>query len=310
MSNVCGRCRHPMLSHDDHASCPQCRIAAGVCHVDVDNPCFIRGEWTSKQWNKLRRSLVDARARTSQRGRQHWTSAFPRLEAWIISKPAPSATSSGPASEISSVVSGDDLSDGLLVSTSSPLAQQDLVVQVQNGVNMASSTASTAPARPLTAGPSTPGTIPIVPIVVPLGAQGMLSVTGTSSIPIQTARPVVSTNQRTMQSTALPYTALPYSLPAMPYLAMPSMAMPYSAMSSVLSARPYPMGYYGQGNQSPIMPNPGWMSEREQMLQHQLLQEWQQFEAWRASQAQPRPQPPISSRGFQLRLRMMLRSFQ
>ena len=111
------------------------------------------------------------------------------LEVWIISKPAPSATSSGPASEISSVVSGDDFSDRLLVSTSSPLAQQDLVVQVQNGVNMASSTATTAPARPLMAGLSTPGTIePILPMVVPLGAQGTPSVTGTSPIPIQAGR--------------------------------------------------------------------------------------------------------------------------
>ena len=39
------------------------------------------------------------------------------------------------------------------------------------------------------------------------------------------------------------------------------------------------------------------MTEREQMLQQQLLQERQQFEAWRASQAQPQPQPPISSSG-------------
>ena len=136
----------------------------------------------SEQWSKLRRSLVDSRTRASQRGRQHWTSAFSQLEAWIISKPAPSATSSRPASEISSVVSGDDFSDRLLVSTSSPLAQQDLVVQVQNGVNMASGTATTAPntatkahttattaptALPLMAGPSTPSTIePIAPIAV------------------------------------------------------------------------------------------------------------------------------------------------
>ena len=50
---------------------------------------------------------------------------------------------------------------------SSPLAQQDLVVQVQNGVNMASGTVTTAPstattaptALPLMAGPSTPSTI-------------------------------------------------------------------------------------------------------------------------------------------------------
>ena len=34
------------------------------------------------------------------------------------------------------------------------------------------------------------------------------------------------------------------------------------------------------------------------MLQQQLLQERQQFEAWRASQAQPQPQPPISSSGL------------
>ena len=114
MSNICGRCKWPMSSHDDHASCPQCRIAVGECNLDVHDPCSICGGWTSKQWNRLRRSLVDARARASQRGRQHWTAAFPQLEAWILS-------SSGPASEISSLVSGDDISDRLLASTSSPL---------------------------------------------------------------------------------------------------------------------------------------------------------------------------------------------
>ena len=49
------------------------------------------------------------------------------------------------------------------------------------------------------------------------------------------------------------------------------------------------MGYYGQFNQFPFMPNPNFMSVREQMLQHQLLQEQQQFEAWRACQAQLQP---------------------
>ena len=184
MSNVCGRCKRPMSSHDNHASCPQCRIAAGECNLDVHDPCSICGGWMSKQWNRLRRSLVDARARASQRGRQHWTAAFPQLKAWIMSRQAISASSSGPASEISSLVSGDDFSDRLLVSTSSPLAQQDLVVQTQNGVNMASRTATTAPSTattapstaplPLTAGPST--IEPIVPIVAPLGAQDTPSV--------------------------------------------------------------------------------------------------------------------------------------
>ena len=164
-----------------------------------------------------------------------------RLEAWIISRPALLATSSGPASEISSLISGDDFSDRLLVSTSSPLAQQDLVVQTQNGVNMASGTATTAPSTattapstaplPLTAGPST--IEPINPIVAPLGAQDMPSV-------IQRARPVVSTEQ-TMQSTpgygTLPYTAPPchtavYGTPALRC---------HACLSARLS---YPMGYW------------------------------------------------------------------
>ena len=166
-------------------SCPLCRITAGECHVDVDNPCSICVKWTSKQWNSL---------------------GGPQLEAWIMSRPALSASSSGPASEISSLVSGDVFSDRLLVSRSSPLAQQDLVIQTQNGVNMVSGTATTAPSTattapstaplPLTAGPSI-----IEPIVAPLGAQDTPSV-------IQKARPVISTEQ-TMQSTAV-YGPLPY----------------------------------------------------------------------------------------------------
>ena len=94
-----------------------------------------------------------------------------------------------------------------------------------------------------------------------------------------------------------PYTApLPYAAYTAP---LPSTApMPYSTMHA-MSARPtlptLPMGYYGQSSQFPFVPNPNWMSEREHVLQQQLLQERQQFEAWRAIQAQP--QPPIISSG-------------
>ena len=169
MAKVCEHCKRSMSSHDDHAYCPQCQIAAGKCHLDIENPCNICGGWTSKQWGKLRRSLVDARARASQRGRQHWTAAFPRLEAWILARPV-SASSSGPASEISSLFGEGDFDDNLLVSTPSLLVQQVLVVQAQNGVNMASGTATTAPSTaplPLTAGTSKME--PIVPIVAQLG---------------------------------------------------------------------------------------------------------------------------------------------
>ena len=179
-------------------------------------------------------------------------------------RPAPSATSSGPASEIS-LVSGDDFSDRLLVSTSSPLAQQDLVAQTQNGVNMASGTATTAPSTATTA----PSTAPL-PLTAGLSRQCSL-----------------------LQDTAPCHTAV-YDTPVV-------YGTPAICCHACLSARlSYPMGYYGQGNQFLLMPNPNWMSVREQMLQHQLLQEQQQFEAWRASQAQPQPQPqpPISSSGL------------
>ena len=71
-------------------------------------------------------------------------------------------------------------------------------------------------------------------------------------------------------------------------------------MPPAMSARPaVPMGYYGQGSFAPFVPNPNWMSEREQLLQQQLIQERQQYEAWRASQAQaiPHPQPQMPSAG-------------
>ena len=93
MANVCERCKRSMSTHDNHASCPQCRMAAGECSLDLENPCATCVNWTRRQWGKLRRSLVDARARSCQRGRQHWSAAFPQLEAWILSKPVSTSAS-------------------------------------------------------------------------------------------------------------------------------------------------------------------------------------------------------------------------
>ena len=117
---------------------------------------------------------------------------------------------------------------------------------------------------PLTAGPST--IAPIVPIVAPLGAQDTPSV-------IQRARPVVSTGQ-TMQSTPgygiLPYVSGPPYTAPLPYAAytapLPSTApLPYAPMPAMSAMPSFPMGYYAKGNQFPFMPNPNWMSEREQI---------------------------------------------
>ena len=52
-----------------------------------------------------------------------------------------------------------------------------------------------------------------------------------------------------------------------------------------------PSNFYPQSNQFPCMANLSWeASQREQLLQNQFLQERQQFEAWKARQAQPQPQ--------------------
>ena len=162
-----------MSSHDDHASCPQCRMAAGECILELENPCNFCGEWTSKQWGKLRRSLVDARARASQRGRQHCSAAFPRLEAWILSKPVSTSVS-----EISSQAGEGGFKDNLLVSTPNQQVEQGLVVQAQNGVNMASGTSTTAPSTAITAPSMAPSTAPLqlagpstMEPIVPIGVQ-------------------------------------------------------------------------------------------------------------------------------------------
>ena len=70
--------------------------------------------------------MVDARLRAVKRGKLHWSSAFPQLEAWLTSRPASTAASE-PGSEVSSILeSGDDI-----ISTTGPLVE-DLVVQGNN----------------------------------------------------------------------------------------------------------------------------------------------------------------------------------
>ena len=288
MANVCELCKRSMSSHDNHASCPQCRMADGECSLDSEKPCTICEGWTRRQWGKLRRSLIDARARSCQRGRQHWSAAFPRLEAWILSKPVSTS-----ASEISSQAGEGDFEDDTLVSTPGQQVVQVLVVQAQNGANMASGTASTAPSTATTAPSTAPsmapvqvaGTSTMEPIVEQLGQD-------TPSV-IQGARPDVrieQTAQSTQRYGTLPYIPGPqYTAPPPQYTA-PTAPLPYAAPYATMpamSAKPSgPMGYYGQGSQFPFVPNPGWMTEEQLLQQQQLLREKQEFDAWRATQAQ------------------------
>ena len=55
--------------------------------------------------------MNDARLMAIQQGKPYWTSVFPQIEAWITNRPASTAASSEPVSEISSKAHrGDDFS--------------------------------------------------------------------------------------------------------------------------------------------------------------------------------------------------------
>ena len=248
-------------------------MAAGDCSVDPKNPCTTCEGWTRKQWARLRRALIDARARTEQRGRQHWTAACPpHVEAWILAKPVSTS-----ASEISSQAGEGVFDDEILVDTPKQHEVQVLVVQAQNGANMATSSTPTAAGTTITAastaalqaGPSTKG-----PIVEQLGQDTPSVIQG--ALPEQRlgSQPYVSGQQYTA---AQPYTAAaqPYTAAAQPYIA------PYNNMPA-MSARPTePMGYFGQGGQLPFV-----LTEEQLLQQQQLLREKQEFDAWRTSRAQ------------------------
>ena len=103
-------------------------------------------------WNKLT-SLCDTKARAVERGRQHWTSAFPRIEEWIASvRLASTAASSEHGLEISFFVdSGDDFYDGnLIVSTTGVVGD----FQVHEPIGVTTVMADTAIPAPNTALPS------------------------------------------------------------------------------------------------------------------------------------------------------------
>ena len=285
MANFCERCKHAMSAHDNHASCPQCRVAAGDCSVDPKNPCTTCEGWTRKQWARLRRSLIDARARAEQRGKQHWTVACPHVEAWILAKPVSTS-----ASEISSQAGEGDFDDESLVGTPKQPEVQVLVVQSQNEANMATSSTPTAAGTTMTAQSTAASTAAFQePIVQQLGhvTQGARPERQYDS------QPYISGQQYTAASgitAAQPYTAVPqpYNAAAQPYIVatQPHIA-PYNNNSMpAMSARPAePMGFFGQGGQLPFM-----LTEEQLLHQQQLLREKQEFDAWRASRAQAKTQ--------------------
>ena len=285
MTNACSRCRRSTPSYDDHDLCPQCRIAVGVCNVDVSNPFLTCLRWNTRTWCSLRKSLVDPRLRATQRGKQHWSSAFPHLEAWLASRPASAA--SEPGSEVSSMMGSRDE----VISTTGRLAE-DLVVQGTNGVssnmadalgslpNMVVATQLLGAATQLT--PST-----IQPIMVQLTVQDTPSASGPPLINIPSAAPTAPTavpliSMSLVATTATQLAASAALQPAAPtaahFVATQLTALTATPLLPIMSVRPNQIGYfagtpncYPHRKKFPYMGNPIWeASQREQL---QLLQE-------------------------------------
>ena len=148
----------------------------------------------------------------------------------------------------------------------------------------------------------TPSTIHVQPIVVQLSVQDTPSASGSSCMPL-----ISITSAAPTAPTVVPLISMPLAASTARQLAAPTATQPAAPtvtqlaaptatpLLPIMSARPNQMGYfagapsnfYPQSNQFPYMTNPSWeASQREQLLQNQLLLERQLFEAWRARQAQ------------------------
>ena len=85
MGKLCDRCSLVILVWDDHPTCVKCRLAAGICTLDIHNPCLICQSWSMITWGKLRQSLRDARQKSVKRGTLHCSCKVPTLLTWVDS---------------------------------------------------------------------------------------------------------------------------------------------------------------------------------------------------------------------------------
>ena len=229
-----------------------------MCNIDVSNPCLTCLRWTTRTWYRLRKSLVDARLRATQRGKQHWSSAFPHHEAWLASRPAFTAASE-PGSEVSSMMgSGDDVSDKLVISMTGPLAEES-VVQETNGVSshMGDNVLpNTVAPTPLSGAPTPLTASTMQPIVVQLSVQDTPSASGSSCMPLISIPSAAPT-----APTAVPLISMPLAAPTANQLAEPTATQPAAPTAtqltatqltapaampllSIMSVRPNQMGYF------------------------------------------------------------------
>ena len=103
MGKLCDHCSLVSPVWDDHPMCVKCSLSAGICNLDIHNPCWICQSWWTITWGKLRKSLRDARQKSVKRETQHWSCNVPALLLWMDS----ASTSSELISETGSIAEAD-----------------------------------------------------------------------------------------------------------------------------------------------------------------------------------------------------------
>ena len=103
MGKLCDRCSLMIPVWDDHPTCVKCSLSAGICNLDIHNPCSICQSGSTITWGKLRKSLRDARQKSVKRGTQHWSCNVPALLVWMDS----ASSSSELLSETGSIADAD-----------------------------------------------------------------------------------------------------------------------------------------------------------------------------------------------------------
>ena len=149
MVTRCMKCRKAFPSFDDHSTCAHCRIAPGLCQLEASKSCHVCHSWSLKIWRKLKKSLRDARAKSTNRWTRHWTSAILSFDMWLEGW----STSSDLILEVSSIRNYGtkiiDNSDYVTVSTA-----RDVEVSVhQEPVGITSAIMITEQHSVLTCGP-------------------------------------------------------------------------------------------------------------------------------------------------------------
>ena len=103
MGKLCVRCSQAILAWDDHLTCVKCRLAAGICTLDINSLFSICESWLNIIWCKLRKFLGDARQKSVKRRTQHWSCNVYTLLVWMDSV----STSSEFISDTGSIADSD-----------------------------------------------------------------------------------------------------------------------------------------------------------------------------------------------------------